>query len=267
MIPLNFGLFWAGETLSYLRYLTFKTLRYHHPHAKIKLYYVKEYNKEAHKWNGEAQDFEKKLDIKNYLGELSKLDVETVNVKYVGSPDLPPNVQSDIFRWLWLRDSKNYSFYLDVDQIILRSFDTLPLDNEFIYSRYNEIQCGDYLPCGVIFIEEGSKIPDIAIKCVLERYNPYDYNSSGPWAMRNIINKIDLSRAFNAPYNYFYPINSSSLVDHIYSGRYIPNNESYAIHWYGGHPKSQEFNIKYTEEFARNGSDSISKYIREKNLI
>jgi len=266
MIPLNFGLFWAGETLSYLRYLTFKTLRYHHPHAKIKLLLVKEYDNKNHNWAHEAQDFEKEQNIKNYLDKLNDIDVDIIRVKYIGRPDFCGILQADIARWLILKDM-NIGFYLDTDQIILKSFNSLPLDNEFIYSRYNEVQCGDYLPTGVIGLEDGSKIPDIAIKEVLESYSPSNYNSSGPFMMRRLINKVGLSRAFNAPYNYFYPINSSSLVDHIYSGRYIPNNESYAIHWYGGHPKSQEFNIKYTEEFARNGSDSISKYIREKNII
>ena len=129
------------------------------------------------------------------------------------------------------------------------------------------IQCGDYLPCGVIFIEEGSKIPNIAVKCVLERYRPDDYNSSGPLAMRNLINSIDLSRSFNAPYNYFYPINSSAFVNFIYDGKYIPDSESYSMHWYGGSKLSQKFNQEYTEEMARESNDSVSKIIREQGLV
>ena len=142
MIPLNFGLFWAGDTLSYLRYLTFKTLRYHHPDSKIQLYLTQQYNKDAHKWNVEQQDFEKKSETKNYLDELDKIGVETVKVQYIGSQDLCGILQSDLFRWIWMR--QNGGIYLDTDQIILKSFKTLPLDKEFIYCRYNEIQCGDY---------------------------------------------------------------------------------------------------------------------------
>jgi hypothetical protein len=264
MIPLSFCLFWAGDTLSYLRYLTFKTLRCHHPEAKIKLYLTKEFNNSSHNWANESQDFEKKLDIKNYLNKLDDINVEVIKVKYIGKPDLCGILQADIARWLMLKEG---GFYLDTDQIILKSFDTLPLNNEFIYSRYNEVQCGDYLPTGVIGLENDSKIPDIAVKEVLESYSPMNYNSSGPFMMRKLINKIDLSRAFNTPYEYFYPINTSSRVGDIYTGRYIPNNESYALHWYGGHKMSQLFNMNYSEEMARTSGDSISKIIRELKLI
>ena len=264
MIPLKFGLFWAGDVLSYLRYLTFKSLRHHHPDAKIQLYLTKEYNKKSHKWSGESQDFEKKLDIKNYLDELKSLDVEIIRVKYIGSPDLCAILQADLARWLMVKEG---GFYLDTDQIILKPFDTLPLDKEFIYCRYNEVQCGDYLPTGVIGIEKNSKIPDLAIKEVLENYSYINYNSSGPFMMRKLINKIDLSRSFNAPYSYFYPINSSSMAWAIYGGKYIPNDDSYALHWFGGHPLSQEFNKRYTEEVAAKENDSISKIIREQGLI
>ena len=68
MIPLRFGLFWAGDTLSYLRYLTFKSLRHYHPDAKIQLYLTKEYNKDKHHWSCEGQDFEKPLDYMNIIG-------------------------------------------------------------------------------------------------------------------------------------------------------------------------------------------------------
>lgn len=264
MIPLKFGLFWAGDTLSYLRYLTFKTLRYHHPSSSIKLYLVKDYNSKSHNWGNEGQDFENKLNIKNYLAELKNLDVEVVNVQHVGSPDFCPILQADLARWLMIKDG---GFYLDTDQIVLRSFESLPLDKEFIYSRYNEVQCGDYLPTGVFGIEKDSKIPDMAIKEVIDSYSPNNYNSSGPFMMRRLINKIDLSRSFNAPYNYFYPICSSSLVERIYYGMYYPDNESYALHFYGGHKMTQVFNKNYTEDFAKTSNDSISKIIRGMGIL
>ena len=264
MIPLKFGLFWAGDTLSYLRYLTFKSLRHHHPDAKIQLYLTKEYNKNKHNWSCEGQDFEKSLNSKNYLPELEKLNVETINVQYIGSPDFCPILQADLFRWIWMKQEGG--IYLDTDQIILKSFDTLPLDKEFIYCRYQEVQCGDYYPIGVLGLEKDSKIADIAIDTVLKIYNPNVYNSSGPIAMHLIMENINKDRVFNAPSSYFYPINSSSLVNYIYNGNFYPSNESYALHFFGGHPLTQEFNKKYSIEFARDSNDSISQIIRNMGL-
>lgn len=266
MIPLQFVLFWAGSKLSYLRYLTFKSLRHFHPDAKIYLYVAHEYDKNANKWGVESQDFQTlEADKKDYIENLSNINVEVKNIKCVGNSSLCPVLQADIFRWIWMRD--NGGFYLDTDQIILKSFESLPLDKEFIYCRYNEVQCGDYLPIGVLALEKGSQIGDIAIDQVVKSYSPYNYNSSGPFMMRETIKRIDLSRSFNAPFMYFYPMNTSKYVEKIYDGRVSVSDESFALHWYGGSPVSQKFNKNYTEEFALKSIDTISEFLRSKNIL
>ena len=57
---------------------------------------------------------------------------------------------------------------MDTDQIILKSFKDLPLESNFIYSRYQEPQCGDYLPTGVLGLQKGSDIGKIAMDNVAE---------------------------------------------------------------------------------------------------
>lgn len=259
MIPLNFYLFWAGAKLSYLRYLTFKTLRHFHPESEIVLYTASEYNKSVHSWGSEKQDFESDNGQIDYIDELPKINVDIKRIKYVYK-DACPVFQSDLARWIMLKE--NGGFYLDTDQIILKSFSTLPLDKEFIYCRYNEVQCGDYLPTGVLGLEKESPIADMALEEVAKGYSPNNYNSSGPFMMRSLIKKIDLSRSFKAPFHYFYPINSSKDVGRIYDGRVVDNLGAYSLHWFGGHPLSQEFNKKYTEDFAKTSKDFISMSIR-----
>ena len=58
MIDLKFGLFWHGEEISYLRYITFVTLRHFHPDCEIELYIPKNYSKENLEWREEKQDFQ-----------------------------------------------------------------------------------------------------------------------------------------------------------------------------------------------------------------
>jgi len=74
---------------------------------------------------------------------------------------------------------------------------------------------------------------------------------------------------FIAPYGYFYPVYPSSAVDVIYDGKVkIPvTPENYALHWWGGHQKSQAFNGKYTEEFAATSKDTISVYCRKEGIL
>ena len=262
MIDLKFGLFWSGSYfLSYLRYLTFKTLRHFHPESEIQFYISKKYNKSANKWQTESQDFKNESESKNYIYELADLNVDVIEVDYIGNPELCPVLQADLFRWMWMK--REGGFYLDTDQIILKSFSTLPLEKEFIYCRYNEIQCGDYFPVGVLGLEKNSTISDSMLNSVIECYSPFNYNSSGPFMMRSAIKKIDLSNSFNAPYYYFYPLPTSKDVSKVFSNSINVNSDSYCLHWFGGHPLSQEFNKNFTKDFSDKSNDTISVLCRK----
>ena len=74
-------------------------------------------------------------------------------------------------------------------------------------------------------MKKGSDIGMIAMKIVPKAYSPYNYNSSGPFAMREIIKYVK-DDSFNAPKEYFYPVCSSKDVDKIYNGEFeIPEEK------------------------------------------
>lgn len=259
MIDLNFGLFWAGSNLSYLRYLTFKSLRHFHPHSRIQLYKATQFERGRHRWNREKQEFENPQAIQtDYTHKLKALGVEIITFDFFAQ--YPPNYQSDFFRWWYLYN--HGGFYLDTDQIILKSFDKLPLDNRMIYSSY-----GGYDPVGVI----GAERKDGNIKKIMnalpKHYNPNDYNSLGPWMMRDMLKKLNLDRCFNAPQRYFYPIPISDYMVKAFRGEFEIPNKSFALHWFGGHPNSQKFNASYTKQFAMKSNDTISVFLRENNIL
>jgi len=269
MIPLNFGLFWSGENLSYLRYLTFKTLRHFHPHDRIRLFLSKKYTKNV-KWNREKQDFQNKAnDSKDYLPELDKIGVETVK-DFDMFYDLPPNYASDVFRYWFLRNHGG-GIYLDCDQIILQSFTKLPLEtNGFIYCGYE-----GYYPVGVLCGSDNHPIVRIMDKNIRKHINLNNYNSAGPYAMAQLMNVIKekklekemLLDSLNVPSICFYPVKYSDQIVAVYEGKFNIPKESMALHWWGGLPASQKFNNKYTEEFAKTSNDNISQWLRKNNLI
>lgn len=263
MIDLNFGLWWSGSNFSYLRYLTLKSLRYFHPHSRIQLFVSSKFSKDHNFAHGEQQDFGKNNIKQDYLKEAEKLDVEVVRVDMFGQ--FSPNFQSDFFRWWWLKN--NGGFYLDTDQIILKSFKDLPLDNKIIYCKYNVISCGVYTPVGVIGATKDSKIVDHIMKYIPNYYNPQVYNSLGPYMFRHVLESKKWDEGVNVPSKYFYPIPESGFVPHIYSGEFKIPEDACGLHWFGGHPASQAFNERYTEEFAQKSNDTISRFLREKKLI
>lgn len=264
MINLKFGLFWSGSKLSYLRYLTFKTLRHFHPEAEIELYIAEKAKKDGYQWSCEKQDFESEIEGKDYIEQLKDLNVKIFQGTFY--EQYLPNFQSDFFRWWWLKSKGG--FYLDTDQIILKSFKDLPLDNDLIYSGYPAKSCGYYTPVGVIGASKDSEMVDWIVKLLPQFVNFNNYNSAGPFMFRSMLGmKKWKEKMFNAPSEYFYPIPESYLVKNIYDGSFNIEKSAYALHWYGGHPDSQKFNKEFTENFAKESKDTISKMLRDLRLL
>ena len=263
MIDLNFGLWWSGGKMSYLRYLTFKTLRHFHPHSRITLYVGTKFKNNGYKWNVEKQDFESDYVKEDYLPKIKELGITVIEVDWFSQ--YPSNFQSDFFRYWFINQG---GFYLDCDQIILKSLENVPRDCDFIYSGYQAATCGYYTPVGVLGSSNDCGIVKWMMDILPSIIDVNNYNSAGPFALRHVLtSKMWDDKIFNAPYKMFYPVPESIYVASIYNGSFVMPEESVAIHWYGGAPLSQEFNKKYTEDFALTSNDTISKFLREKELI
>jgi hypothetical protein len=250
-----------------LRYITFKTLRHFHPHSRIQLYVSDKYKKDG---SIEVRQEFNSPDIvqKDYMHELSKLDVEIIPMDRFSR--YFPNHQSDFFRWWYL--SNFGGFYLDTDQIILRSFKKLPLKkNNFIYSSY-EVDSpfafdGKFSPVGVLGSAKGIPLAEYMLSQMKKYYEETNYNALGPLMFADVLSKLDMKKAFNAPPEYFYPAPICDYTDAAYSGKMKIPNESLAFHWFGGYAPSQTFNKKFSEEFAKTSNDTISTFLRSKGLV
>ena len=271
MIDLKFGLFWTGGKLSYLRYLTFVSLRKYHPDATIELYVSDEWSKSGYSWGCEKQDFEEPSNGKDYMSALKDLNVDIIKVNIFSK--YPPNYQSDFFRWWWLK--KNGGFYLDTDQIVLKSFEDIDRDCDFIYSAYIAPSCGFYTPVGVIGSTKDAEIVQWINDMLPKYYDPRDYNSLGPFMLRSVVKTRKWrDKLYNTPSQMFYPILDSCYVGVLYGDSHsaaesaLKNVEkAYALHWYGGHPESQRFNKSFNEEKAQTSLCLLAGVLRNKRII
>jgi len=270
MISLNFGLFWSGAPLSYLRYLTFKSLRHFHPHSRIQLFTSKHFAKDDNAGIHEQEFLNPTSIKKDYMNKLEELGVEIVDVNLKALADCYPHQQADIYRWIYLRN--HGGIYLDPDQIILRSFKSIPLqDYNFLYSSYkvdSPFMLGDkFCPIGVLGADTKSEVVVHVSQNILNYKEEGNYNALGVIMMEDVINKIDMSEGFNAPPQYFYPAPICDRIEKAYSGKMEIEKDNYSLHWFGGYSPSQKFNQKYTEEFAQTSEDTISKFLRKKEII
>lgn len=267
MINFNFGLWWSGSSMSYLRYMTFKTLRYFHPHSRIQLYTSNKYKSDGN--IDVCQEFNHPIPIdKDYMSELLSLDIDIIHTKEFD--EYFPNHQSDFFRWWYL--NKFGGFYLDTDQIILKSFTHLPLKKyDFIYSSYKVNSQfafdGRFSPVGVLGSVKGSVFCKYMLSEINKYYNASNYNSIGPLMFQDILDKIKIKKSFNAPSNLFYPAPICDYTKKFYKGKAKMPKDSFAFHWFGGYKLSQEFNAKFNKKFAKQSNDSISVFLRKNKLL
>jgi hypothetical protein len=271
MIPLQFGLVWCGKEISYLRYLTFKSLRFFHPDSKIQLYIFSKFDSNIHNWAHEKQDFERKENVRDYTDDIKNLGVEVIRRDFFGSPNFCPVYQADLFRWWWLYNFGG--FYMDTDQIVLKNLSEFtniycqPDSYDFVYSQFKNEDRPHYSPTGFLGCCKNNEVAQIMMKLVPQEYSADNYNSSGPLVLEYALLNLFPSIGYNAPFRYFYPVNCSRNVDKIFDGSFRLPMYSYCLHWYAGHPLSQEFNSGYTEEFAKTSNDSISVFLREAKII
>ena len=253
MIPKTFHLFWGHGPLSYLRYLTIKTLRHHHPDWQIILWRGGGSAKAS--WEYEQQDFNANDNRKNYWHHACRL-ADDVRVWENHLMDAP-NYQSDFFRWDIL--NRYGGWYMDFDQIILKPFDDLP-EAEFVYAQYNLKHL--YAPVGVLGSTQGHPTTDQANYLLSQCYNVKDYGSIGPALFGRLLGEYgEPKNGFNSGV-LFYAVPYSSGINALYDGSFVCPETSYAIHLFAGHPDTQKFMATYTPEFAETSNDWISKYIR-----
>jgi mannosyltransferase OCH1-like enzyme len=260
MIPKIAYFYWNDNTpLSYFRYLTLETFRKLHPEWQMKLY---QSNADVNsKWKGpESQDFLQEKNGVNYITKCNELDVDVL--PYNKHSEKMPNFISDFFRWEML--SSTGGWFFDLDQIFLKNMNDL-CDYDFV------IDGSDNCYVGVVGLAK-NEIGQFIYDNIQHAYDPDHYCSIGPWFMLSLLKRPGNPKLFKimekynillAPLEYFYPINSSDDVNELYFKNVEVSNDSYAIHWYGGHPTSQEYNKHSTEEKFFKPTNTITTYIKK----
>lgn len=243
-IPKIAHFIWNEETpLSYLRFMTIETFKKHNPDWEV-MFWLVSGCKLTKTWEGsEKLEFFDKKQQKNYLNELKTDEIYTKKVE-----NIAPNYASDLIRWQVLYDFGG--FYFDLDQIILNSFDEL-LTYDVVYGG-QKIQYS-----GVVGMFKSC----LAAKNMIERTKnaiktAKNYCDAGNWLWLDYVNKdgkqlLSEYQTFCTPQQYFYPIEQSFMMKEYYNGKKPDLKNAFAVHWFGGHPDSQEFNKKTESEINK----------------
>lgn len=232
-----------GTPLNYMRYLTYRSFKYLNPDWKIMFHLVKGCENNFKFADGEKLEFQTKDNLRDYLANVGEFTYHEVD-------GIAPNYASDLIRWKVLYEHGGY--YFDLDQLFCKSFNDL-LNYDIVWGgdkiNYSGV-LGMFTHCPI------AKLMHESVKNVLEG-GAERYCEAGNWLWSSFISskqgKTLLShyKPYQTPMAYFYPVERSEHMKEYYNGRKPDLRNAYALHWFGGHPDSQEFISKSESEINK----------------
>ena len=287
MIDKTAYFFWQGGQMSWLRYMTLRSFVHHNPDWRTVLYLAADPNY-TKTWDTlERQENYHEEEYENYLPRVFDLDVEVV---IRASTSYHPAQNSDIACWEIL--SNNSGVFFDMDIVFSKSINDfwgdiktydiqLDIYPAFHPKRPHETHLIARIGClasggnNSIFKE----LLDIASGGTANR----QYQSFGRDTFEGLLNryggvtsanhgeKLDLVLE-NLSVAHYQKIFNSYQCDTIYPWDWNVDNPRFydlhntihhthfGIHWYGGRPMSQKFNLLLTEDNFRDHKNTICHY-------
>jgi len=261
-IPKLVHLYWGGEDLSYLHFLTVVSLHKTNPDYQIIIHTSKIPSAFKVTWPTHEQQI--KYTGINYWFELKQLPYVTINEidfkKLLNIPNEISDVhKSDFIRLYYL--ATEGGIWSDFDIIYLKQFNNIELSwtNGFDKNDLNTIICFDgmHYPIGILMSTKGNEYFIKAFETSKQKFNPQGYQSIGCSMFMGLYKHIsDIPKHYpkiklgNLSMTTFYPINFevNELLFHEafkFKGKELIKNNTVGIHWYNGHPSSREFCNKF----------------------
>jgi hypothetical protein len=258
MIPNRMSFYFAGEHLTWLRYLSLATFRKLNPYWEIDLW-TSPFSSEATWPTGESQDFEYEHHGKNYWNDVESLGVQ---VRQWEMPDFlrgaNPVHLSDFCRWQVLEQYGGW--YADTDILWIRPMMAaglvdVPVDAAMVTQR-------DHVPIGFMGGRPGAGIYGTFGERAAALYDPNRYQSAGcevilavagvtparlpmvklsPLVIRGWIDRKFEPLSINyLPPGTVYPFGWSE-VNKIFTETHDVWAGAIGIHWFGGSRPAQRF--------------------------
>jgi hypothetical protein len=250
MDKIKFGLYWTGGALSYLRYVTFLTLRYNYPDSEIELYVSK-----TSKHNNDLNVYDPNGD---YILDMRKLNVKVIECDLFNN--FKSNFQSDLFKWWWL--SNNIGYYVDTDMVILSPLNEILEDNKLVGLSYNIKNGTTYYPVAMLGSKSNSSVVEYIRDHVIEHYKEIDSNCIGSKILKYSLTHECFKHEFKS-----YNLYSNMIVqDKIFYSNVDISNE-FAVHLCGYSTAFKDFEKVYTPEYAEKSDDTISVYLKKVGML
>jgi hypothetical protein len=265
-IPKIFHLYWGGDKLTYLRYLTAYTLRKLHPDWTIKVHCPAVVFNGDISWSTHEHALIglNKVGDQQYFEKLKDLDIEFVyhDFEKIGfKNDVPENFKSDFIRY----------YLLYTEGGVWSDFDILyykPIEYaEFNKKANRDKQIGasiidkEYFPTAFLLSQPNSWFYKKLTRKILSYFNPKEYQSAGPaFYTDEFLKMIDNFDGFCFSPEIFQTLTYRDTKNMFVNNVDLPFH-SIAVHWFAGDVLSQIHNQKINENNFSYQNSTISNLI------
>ena len=281
-IPKIASFYWGSDKMSFMRYMTIFSFKKYNPDWSIHLYVPKSVSNNVY-WRTHGIDKHHSLDQVDYDGKdyysrlTSEVAVKIITVDFTDtflSHKAPEPHKSDLLTWNTL--ATKGGLWCDMDIVFRKSLNEMFQDNKqdpdtiLCYDhRLREHDGAPEKPIGFLLSAPNNIFFKKAILESKKTYNPSHYQSIGTVILKRLGNTIsDCKRIYWK--NQFLNLDPGKIYHfhHQLVGE-IFNEEAeippgvVGIHWYGGHPISQEFNKKVDHTNYLLFNNTMSKILKE----
>jgi glycosyltransferase involved in cell wall biosynthesis len=281
-IPKIANFYWGSEKMSFLRYMTISSFKRLNPDWSIHLYVPKGVNNSVG-WR--AVDSHHQCDTVDYKADedyfkklLNKYPIKIIEVDFSKSflKNSSEAHRSDVCGWTTLATSGG--LWCDMDIVFFKSLNNSYI-NKLNKKTYDTFICIDdrqdpvskLSPIGFLLSSEKNEFFKEILNFSIKQHNPQDYQSSGASVIFNkfnnnlkFIKKTFLKNTFHnlePSLVYYYDFKNLDKIFKNDNFDKIKNTEAIGIHWYGGHPLSQEYNNKINHKNFKNFKNTLKKAI------
>lgn len=273
-LPKTVYFYWGSEKMSFLRFMSFKSFRHHHPDWRMVLVRRQEpLPRKSYRWS-ESQDFMYRR-LRDYSGRLATLDieVEALESEYpeIAARGLSDVHTSDLLSWFIL--ARKGGVVSDTDIIYTATFDYERfMDTEFGMVCFENLPKAGYMPVSFM-ISQPNEIHERIYQQALESIDDQVYESAGTPAIERAVGSFEeIVRAFPRtkvvrlpsrivfPFSEAHPFESYRAM--AFEQDLTLHPDTIGIHWYAGAPGHQKINRAYRERSYEKFHCTVSRAIQ-----
>jgi mannosyltransferase OCH1-like enzyme len=258
-VPKILHVYWGGQVLPYIRFMTVKTFMQLNPDWKIMLWLPKTQDSTI---NWKTKELKYKADCKDYFQELLNLPIERNYVDFdeYGFTD----VVSEVHKSDFLRYCKLYEIggvWSDMDIVYFKSITALEVNNQYNRNKETFVCIGRYGHSnGFLMSARKSKFFDVMIDLSFKEYDKENYQGIGTHMFNKYYRKQTLIEKISSVANIGMGAVYSHDANHIHEllDGSLPrfNDRAIGVHWYAAHPIWEDF-LKETNGGLINLGDNI----------